>query len=71
MEKITVRERKLTSEQYRTFAKWFKEIGLGALGTLVAQQFLAGGTLFDMVALVGLIVAFIMYVLAFSFQLKA
>ena len=62
---------RLSSDQYKTFAKWFKEIGLGALGALVAQHIVSGGVLSDPVVVVGVLIAVFMYGMAFRLQLKA
>ena len=58
--------KRLTSHQYEKLADWAERIGLGALGTLVAQQIIAGKPIISWTILLGFITAIFVYSLAYQ-----
>ena len=47
------RKPRYTKEQYRDMSKWFERIGIGTLGSVVAQRLISGSNLVDPFVVVG------------------
>ncbi len=63
--KEQIHEQHLTKKHYETLARWAKEIGLGALGALIAPQLIENISLSEPALILGIVVAVVMYSLAF------